>query len=140
MRLMSRAHGVHDEMNGMSLSSPCPCNPDKTYSQCCKPLHEGTPAPTAEALMRSRYSAYVLELSEYLLSSWHPSTRPPVLELESTKWLGLTVKAFSLTGDTAGVEFVARYKVQGKAYRLHEKSRFVREQSRWFYVDGDIEA
>ena len=130
---------VHDEMNSTSLSRPCPCNPDKTYSECCKPLHEGVPAATAEALMRSRYSAYVLELVEYLLTSWHASTRPPTLELQRTKWLGLTVKAFSLMGDTARVEFVARYKVQGKAHRLHENSRFVRQQGQWFYVDGDIE-
>ena len=89
--------------------------------------------------MRSRYSAYVLGHVEYLLSTWHPTTRPPGLGLEATKWLGLTLKQNNTTGDTAEVEFVARYKVQGKAYRLHEKSRFVREHGRWFYVDGDIE-
>ena len=90
--------------------------------------------------MRSRYSAYVLELGAYLLSTWHPSTRPPSLELQNTKWLGLTVKQHNQTGDTATVEFVARYKVQGKAHRLQEKSRFVRENGRWFYLDGDITA
>lgn len=90
--------------------------------------------------MRSRYSAYVLGRVEYLLSTWHSSTRPLALELETTKWLGLTLKHHNPTGDTAEVEFVARYKVQGKAYRLHETSRFVREHGRWFYVDGDIEA
>lgn len=88
--------------------------------------------------MRSRYCAYVLELGAYLLSTWHSSTRPRSLELQSTKWLGLTVKQHKQTGDTATVEFVARYKVQGKAHRLQEKSRFVREDGRWFYVDGDI--
>jgi len=122
----------------MRSPPPCPCDPNTAYSQCCKPLHEGLPAPTAQALMQSRYSAFVLGHVDYLLSTWHPSTRPPVLALESTKWLGLTLKQSSTTEDTAKVEFVARYKVQGKAYRLHETSRFVREHGRWFYVDGDI--
>ena len=122
----------------MHASPPCPCNPDTAYGQCCKPLHEGLPAPTAQALMQSRYAAYVLGRVEYLLSTWHPSTRPPGLELETPKWLGLTLKRSKTSGDAAEVEFVARYKVQGKAYRLHETSRFVREHGRWFYVDGDI--
>jgi SEC-C motif-containing protein len=87
--------------------------------------------------MRSRYCAYVLELGAYLLST---STRPRSLELQSTKWLGLTVKQHKQTEDTATVEFVARYKVRGKAHRLQERSRFVREDGRWFYMDGDIDA
>jgi len=120
------------------MPPPCPCNPAIPYSTCCQPFHDGAAAPTAEALMRSRYCAYVLELGAYLLSTWHPSTRPRSLELQSTKWLGLTVKQHKQTGDTATVEFVARYKVQGKAHRLQEKSRFAREDGRWFFVDGDI--
>lgn len=124
----------------MPLTPPCPCDSGNTYSTCCKPLHDGAAAPTAEALMRSRYAAYVLELGTYLLSTWHPSTRPRSLEPQRTKWLGLTVMQHNQMGDTATVEFVARYKVQGKAHRLHERSRFVREDGRWYYVDGDIEA
>jgi SEC-C motif domain protein len=124
----------------MPTAPQCPCDSHRPYSQCCKPLHGGVAATTAEALMRSRYSAYVLEIGAYLLSTWHPSTRPQSLDLHKTQWLGLTVKQHSAAGDTATVEFVARYKVQGKAHRLHERSRFVREEGRWFYVDGDVSA
>lgn len=95
--------------------------------------------------MRSRYSAYVLEDEDYLLASWHASTRPVQLGLQQepmAKWLGLKVLATGLggTGDSKGtVEFIARYKVGGKAHRLHEVSRFVREGDQWFYVNGDME-
>jgi SEC-C motif-containing protein len=91
--------------------------------------------------MRSRYSAFVLGLRDYLLATWHPSTRPAELELATeppTKWLGLEIKHAADTGtDAATVEFVARYKIGGRAHRLHETSRFVREDGRWYYLDGD---
>ena len=91
--------------------------------------------------MRSRYSAYFLALEPYLLATWHASTRPsPPLfdEAQNPRWLGLEIKRHETTGsDSAIVEFVARYKVGGRAHRLHETSRFVREDGRWFYVDGD---
>jgi SEC-C motif-containing protein len=124
------------------LSILCYCGSGRTYTQCCAPLHLGQPAGNAEALMRSRYSAYVLGLDDYLLQSWHVSTRPPVLDLsEPTKWLGLHVLRHEPRDDTqALVEFVARYKVNGRAFRLHEVSRFVFEQGRWFYVDALDEA
>ena len=105
-------------------------------------LHSGAEiAASAEALMRSRYSAYVLKLEEYLLATWHPDTRPSELDLtaDDTKWLGLEVKKHALQDDShATVEFVARYRVAGKGHRLHELSRFVREDGRWYYVDGDM--
>jgi SEC-C motif domain protein len=91
--------------------------------------------------MRSRYSAYVLGLEGYLLRSWHPSTRPaPPLQWDSAlRWLGLDLRRHQSTGEhSAMVEFVARSKRGGRAQRLHETSRFVREQGRWFYVDGDL--
>ncbi len=90
--------------------------------------------------MRSRYSAFVLGLTDYLIDSWHPSTRPPTLELEpDIKWLGLEVRAQAQQDeDHATVEFVARSRVAGRGQRLHERSRFVRENGRWYYVDGDI--
>lgn len=91
--------------------------------------------------MRSRYSAFVLGLPDYLLASWHVSTRPAALTLDAElKWLGLTVKAQRVTGpDTATVEFVARSRRGGsKAERLHEISRFVCEGGRWFYLDGEL--
>jgi SEC-C motif-containing protein len=97
------------------------------------------PAPDAEHLMRSRYSAFVLARADYLLASWHSRTRPASLDFEAgAKWLGLEVRDHKVTGpDTAEVEFVARCRVGGKATRMHERSRFVREDGRWFYVDGD---
>jgi SEC-C motif domain protein len=96
---------------------------------------------TAEALMRSRYAAYEAGDTEWLLASWHPSTRPATLELEpGTKWLGLEVRDHKIVDAThAEVEFVARCRVGGgRAVRLHERSRFVREDGRWYYVDGDL--
>lgn len=90
--------------------------------------------------MRSRYSAFVLGDPAYLLATWHPRTRPQSIDLEpAMRWLGLTVKAARDTGaDTAEVEFVARYRVGGgAAVRLHERSRFLREDGRWLYLDGD---
>ena len=89
--------------------------------------------------MRSRYSAYVLGLEDYLLVTWHASTRPAALNLGAeaqAKWLGLDVKAHSASDGAATVELVARCRVGGRAQRLHEVSRFVREDGRWFYVDG----
>jgi len=92
--------------------------------------------------MRSRYSAYVLQLSEYLLASWHASTRPATLDLsedDGTKWLGLEIRRFQQQDENhATVEFVARYRIAGRGYRLHEISRFVREDGSWFYLDGDL--
>ncbi|WP_341919819.1 YchJ family protein [Hydrocarboniphaga effusa] len=121
----------------------CPCDEQRLYARCCEPLHLGAAAPTAEALMRSRYSAYALRLEPYLLASWHASTRPASLDLAAEtpppKWLGLKVLRHESHGDTAIVEFVAKFKLGGgSAQRLHEVSRFVREDARWFYVDGDL--
>ncbi len=118
----------------------CPCG-TKDYATCCAPYHLGAPAPDAQALMRSRYSAYVLQLEAYLLATWHASTRPEELELlaDHSKWLGLEIKRHELQSPQhATVEFVARYKIAGRAYRLHELSRFVREDGRWYYLDGDF--
>ncbi len=121
----------------------CPCDEQRLYARCCEPLHLGAAAPTAEALMRSRYSAYALRLEPYLLASWHASTRPASLDLAAEtpppKWLVLKVLRHESHGDTAIVEFVAKFKLGGgSAQRLHEVSRFVREDARWFYVDGDL--
>jgi SEC-C motif-containing protein len=123
-------------MNGI----PCPCG-GADYITCCGRYHNGTPALDAEALMRSRYSAYVLKLEAYLLATWHPDTRPATLDLaaDKSKWIGLEVKRRGTeSADRATVEFIARYRTGGRAQRLHEISRFVREQGRWFYVDGEF--
>lgn len=123
-------------------SASCPCGSGLTYAVCCGRLHAGMAAPDAEALMRSRYSAYVLGLEAYLLETWHATTRPAGLDLaaDPVKWLGLEVKRHSVLGpDAAEVEFVARYKVGGRAQRMREQSRFVREGGRWYYADGSID-
>lgn len=126
-------------MGGLSA---CPCGSGRPYAGCCGRLHEGEPAASAEALMRSRYSAYVLGLEPYLLATWHASTRPSALNLadeSATKWLGLEVRRHQQAdADHATVEFVARWRVAGRGQRLHEVSRFVRADGRWTYVDGDI--
>jgi len=92
--------------------------------------------------MRSRYTAYTLKHEDYLLATWHSSTRPASLDLigqPAQQWLGLTVKRHEQTAaDRAIVEFAARYKINGRANRLHEISNFVREGGLWFYVDGEI--
>ena len=134
-------------MNAPHTDAACPCGRQDArgralpYTQCCGPAHQGErPAADAETLMRSRYSAFVRREVDYLLATWHASTRPPQLTLEpGARWLGLEVRAHQMQGDAhAEVEFVARWRVAGRAVRQHERSRFVREGGRWFYVDGDV--
>jgi SEC-C motif-containing protein len=110
-------------------------------SQCCGRYLEHfdtTPAPDAESLMRSRYSAYVLGRGDYLKKTWLDTTCPSDLSFEpNVKWLGLEVRAYRLTSpEQAEVEFVALSRLKGQPTRLHELSRFVKDNGRWFYVDG----
>jgi len=131
------------------MQQVCPCGRIDAagralpYAQCCGRYvedFEGTPAPDAEALMRSRYSAFVLERADYLRATWHASKRPSKVSFDAgVKWLGLEVREHKTLDDVhAEVEFVARLREPtGRAVRLHERSRFVREDGRWFYVDGD---
>jgi len=122
--------------------APCPCGGGRAYAACCGRWHAGPErlqAPTAEALMRSRYAAYVLGLHPYLLDTWHPLTRPAALEPDppGQRWLGLEVKRHVAQDEThATVEFVARVKLGGRAQRLHECSRFERVDGRWLYLDA----
>ena len=91
--------------------------------------------------MRSRYTAYVLNIEDYLLATWHPRTRPPSASLAGSprRWLGLKVlRHEAFAADAAIVEFIARYKASGRVHEMREVSRFVREKGRWLYVDGDI--
>ena len=123
--------------------SACYCGSGKPYEACCGRLHSGAEnAASAEALMRSRYSAYVLGLEPYLLATWHASTRPAALHLAEeagTKWLGLEVRRHQMQDAShATVEFVARYRVAGRGHRVHETSRFICEDGRWLYVDGEV--
>lgn len=126
--------------------SGCPCGSGRPYPACCGRYHAGLlhcSAPTAEALMRSRYSAYVLGLDDYLLQTWHGSTRPAGLAPNppGLRWLGLEVRRHLQQDENhATVEFVARSRLAGRGQRLHETSRFVREEGRWYYLDGDIRA
>jgi len=127
---------------------PCPCArgginaKPLRFSACCGQYLEGDtppPAPDAESLMRSRYSAFVLQRESYLLATWHASTRPAQVSFDTTgKWLGLEVrKSKAISPTEAEVEFVARFKPAGaSAWRLHERSRFVLQEGRWCYVDG----
>ena len=112
------------------------------FARCCgRWTTGGAPAPDAESLMRSRYTAFVLQDEPYLLATWHPSTRPASAAWEpGTRWLGLEVRGHAVVDENhAQVEFVARCRQgSGKAERLHERSRFVREEGRWYYVDGDL--
>ncbi|WP_409929262.1 YchJ family protein [Bordetella genomosp. 13] len=125
------------------LPSACPCGSGRAYPACCGRWHDGPGllrAPDAESLMRSRYSAFVLDLLDYLRQTWHPDTRPADLSPNppNLKWLGLQVRRHEKQDDDhAIVEFVARCRQDGRASRLHETSRFVRQDGRWLYVDGD---
>lgn len=127
----------------------CPCGRPGTrgrplpLADCCGRFlgdFGGTPAPDAESLMRSRYSAFVLEDAGYLLATWHASTRPAEIAFESgIKWLGLEVRDRRQADPAhAEVEFVARSRLAGRGHRLHERSRFVCEDGRWYYVDGEM--
>lgn len=129
-----------------SCPSSCSCGSGKPYAACCgRYIDQGEVPETAEQLMRSRYTAFTQANAPYLLASWHESTRPASLDLDSgepVKWLGLRIDKIEAgsPADVRGVVcFVARSRVGGgRAQRLQECSRFVKEQGRWFYVDGDI--
>jgi SEC-C motif domain protein len=126
-------------------SKTCVCSSGRRFDECCGPLLDRqSNAETAETLMRSRYAAYTLHDTEYLLNTWHENYRPASLVMdENQKWLGLKIKAQrdGLQGDDDGVvEFVARYKIGGRAYRLHEISRFTKVDGDWVYLDGEIKS
>jgi SEC-C motif-containing protein len=126
------------------MGSACPCGSGAAYPSCCGRWHGPGPehllAPDAQALMRSRYCAYVLDLRPYLLATWHPRTRPPQITAATPglRWLGLEVRRHEVVDEThAVVEYVARSKLGGRADRLHARSRFERVDGRWLYVDDD---
>ena len=124
----------------MSMKEACPCGGGLRAS-CCGPFLDGGARPaTAETLMRSRYSAYVLSRALYLCDSWHPRTRPVSIDLDDrATWLGLSALSHEQVDDThATVEFVARFRERGAVKKLHELSRFETLRDRWLYVDGDL--
>lgn len=120
----------------------CLCGSGATYGGCCGPLHAGEAASTALALMRSRYTAFALGLPAYLSATWHPSTRPADLELdEDTSWRRLQIVDTSAgrpADDEGTVWFRAAYRSSAGAGVLEERSRFVRHEGRWVYLDGDV--
>jgi SEC-C motif-containing protein len=118
-------------------TSACPCGLGQPYEECCGPAHRGRPPATAEALMRSRYAAFALDDSAYVLSSWHPETRPSAIEADpDLRWVGLDVLACTGGGmfDAEGVvEFRAHFRDHGRPGDMREVSRFVRDGGRWVY-------
>ena len=125
------------------LNQNCPCGQQRSLRHCCGAfIFTPATAPTAETLMRSRYTAFCLREADFLLATWHPSTRPKTLEFDPAQhWLGLKIIACQggKGSDSHGqVEFLARYKIQGRAYRLQETSRFLHLAEGWVYLDGDI--
>jgi SEC-C motif-containing protein len=131
----------------LQLKNLCPCGTNLDYKNCCGQWHDNQSnhylkAPSAEQLMRSRYSAFVLKLEQYLLDTWHANTRPQSLDFtnDNTKWLGLTIINKAQQNDTnATVEFIAKNKVGGKSCNIHENSSFVLEGGIWLYVEGKHE-
>ncbi|PRY71393.1 YchJ family protein [Halomonas ventosae] len=121
----------------MSPSRSCPCGSGQPLARCCGRYHAGEPAPTPEALMRSRYSAFALDLTDYLLASWHPDTRPASLAPDqATRWVALELLESREGGDEGVVHFRATFREGRRWAVLEERSRFRREAGRWYYLDG----
>lgn len=128
----------------MTSPTRCPCGSGDTYTDCCGRFHSGeASAPTAGALMRSRFSAFAVADASYLFSTWHPSTRPSDLALdENTRWTRLDLVDVIDGGpfDTTGVvEFRAHHRTGDVRGVLHERSSFVRQDGQWFYVNGEVD-
>lgn len=127
----------------VDLVQLCPCGSGFVYGKCCHPFHTGKRnAPTAEALMRSRYSGYVVKAITYLLQTWHPSTRPQTIDPTTiASWCGLKIMRTSKgrkSDNESTVEFIATAMNSGKISQLHEVSRFVKEDGCWLYVSGEV--
>ncbi len=122
------------------MTGPCPCGLGAAYEACCGAFHSGPKtAPTAEALMRSRFTAFAVADEAYLLATWHPTTRPKRIDFDSgQQWVRLEILGHTgggLLQNTGTVEFRAHYRWRGQRDVLHENSRFVREGGRWLYVE-----
>ena len=120
------------------MTKNCPCQSGCAYDVCCKPLHSGAPASSPQSLMRSRYSAFAMGLNDYLLESWHASTRPATLPGdETTCWKRLEVCSSHEKGDTGEVHFRATCEEHGKWFVLEEHSLFCNEKGHWFYLKAN---
>ncbi|WP_409003461.1 YchJ family protein [Streptomyces ipomoeae] len=122
-----------------SAARPCPCGLPEAYERCCGRFHSGgAAAPTAEALMRSRYSAYVVRDEAYLLRTWHPRTRPASLGLDpGVRWTGLEILA-TTDGSAFHTTGTVTFRASFQDGSLHERSRFERVDGAWVYVDGEF--
>jgi SEC-C motif-containing protein len=148
--MVYRSKPVADEkLDDEAAAAACPCGSAQPLDRCCGPLLDGAAAATAEALMRSRYSAHVLGRVDYIVETHDPATRGRVDRAaverwaRDSQWLGLQILARVRGGaaDEDGVvEFTASYRAGGAARVHHERSRFRRHHGRWCYVDGDIVA
>ena len=127
------------------MSELCPCGSGKQYSVCCQPFLNRQILPaTPEALMRSRYTAYVRQDADYLIATWHPSCHPQqfhatlVQSFAGARWLSLQIIAAEETGDKSEgyVTFFARFSENQRESFIHERSRFIQEEKRWYYIDG----
>lgn len=139
----------HATLASMTEHDPCPCGRGEPYTRCCGPLHAGLAAPTAERLMRSRYSAFVRRHVDYLLETWHPDTRPDSLVLDADiSWKRLLIESTDQGGpfdDAGAVTFTAiglTTTATGGTERFEqrERSRFLRfgPERRWVYLDGEV--
>ncbi|MFF8828375.1 YchJ family protein [Streptomyces sp. NPDC015131] len=137
----ARPEGSGRTASAVGPDSPCPCGLPSPYAACCGRFHTGEAlAPTAELLMRSRYSAFVVRDASYLLRTWAPATRPRTVDFDpDMRWTGLEITAttegtpFHTTGT---VTFAAGYTHRGEPGALREHSRFERADGAWVYVDG----
>jgi SEC-C motif-containing protein len=130
----------------LDAAQPCPCGSGDSFGGCCGPVLAGGDAPTAERLMRSRYTAFCVGDAGYLARSWHPRTRPADIDIDpQLRWTGLEIVDAAAGGDgdaTGVVEFRAAW-VQGSGANavsgeLRERSRFARLRGRWHYLDGEV--
>ncbi|MEU1126542.1 YchJ family metal-binding protein [Streptomyces sp. NPDC005899] len=139
-RRTSRPHRPATNPPRTTPASPCPCGLPAAYGECCGRFHAGAAAPTCEALMRSRYSAFVVRDASYLLRTWHPAARPPSVDFDpAMRWVRLEIldttegSAFHTTGT---VTFRAHYTDDGRPDALHEQSRFARHEGAWVYAEA----
>jgi SEC-C motif-containing protein len=132
--------------NNITEHANCPCCSDKTYAECCEPLHDGVShAVTAEQLMRSRYSAFALKLTDYVQQTWDTNTSPDTVTFDGDElqWQGLEIITTKKgkAGDNKGiVQFKATFTLDGKQQVVNEMSRFVKKSSRWLYLDGKVKS
>lgn len=135
-----------NRVRGLDDAAPCPCGSGEPYGGCCGPLLGGGAAPSAERLMRSRYTAFFFGDAEYLRQSWHPRTRPDAIEIDDhLRWSGLKIDEVEDggVGDTRGVVAFTASWIEGSGRSvtrgaLRERSRFVHESGRWWYLDGEV--